>query len=149
MIETKRELIDVFQTGAEMRRIVELYWSDLGRWLDLNFLTYFNFVCALPYRADPNDTETVSRPIYLLKENYSPRDCDDKSVLIASWMHGNGIMCKFTAISTQPDGEPCHVFTTLENGLDVDATYPEYHGMLGNYPYYKDVTNRVDLTEWF
>lgn len=148
MIDKKRPLINVFQTGEEMRRLTCLYWADLGRWLDVPFIEYFNYVCALPYRADPPDVETVSRPAYTLRENYAPRDCDDKAVLLACWAHGHGIPCRFVAISTQKDGEPNHVFLNAA-GIDCDATYNEYHGILGKYPYYEHITNRVNLTPWF
>lgn len=148
MITRQTPLKDVFQTGAEMRRLACTYWQDLGRWLDVPFMEFFNYVCALPYRPDPPDVETVSRPAYTLREDYSPRDCDDKAVLIACWCRGHGIRCRFVAISTQPGGEPNHVFTQV-NGVDCDATYSEYHGLLGVYPYYPQITNRVNLTEYF
>lgn len=150
-----RPLKDVFQTAAEMRRLTCLYWSDLGRWLDAPFIDYFNFVCALPYRSDPEQIETVSRPAFTLREDYAPRDCDDKAVLIASWLKGHGIPVRFVAISTSPDKELCHVFDNAKinfNGretCDIDATYNEYHGILGNYPYFPDVTARRYLTEFF
>ena len=149
MIIKRQPLKDVYQTAAEMRRLTLLYWQDLGAWLESDFMSFFNFVCALPYIEDPPDIETVSRPCYTLREEYGPRDCDDKAVLIASWLHGNGIKSRFVAISTQTGGELNHVFTQSEDGTDIDATYSEYHGILGGYPYYKQVTNREYLTELF
>lgn len=148
MFEKVTTLKNVYQTAREMRRLTENYWSDLGPWLDENFIHYFNYVCALPYVSDPPETETVSRPRYLLCENYTPRDCDDKSVLMACWAYGNGLPVRFIGISTQRDGEPNHVFCQV-NGVDVDATYPEYHGIIGKYPYYPQITNRVNLTDYF
>lgn len=149
MIAKKKILVDVFQTGEEMRRLVCEYWSDLGAWLRFPFIEFFNYVCALPYAEDPEDCETVSRPRYTLNPAYRPRDCDDKSVLLASWFHGNGIKCRFIAVSTQPSRELNHVFVECCNGVDYDATYPEYHNLLGKYPYNSEVTAREPLTPWF
>ena len=133
MITRRQQLRDVFQTGREMRRLVCSYWGDLGRWLDVPFSYFYRHVCLLPYVSDPEQIETVSRPLYLLNEDYKPRDCDDKAVLCAS----------------QPSGELNHVFTQLENGLDIDATYREYVNYMGHYPYYPQVTNRENLTGFF
>lgn len=148
MITRRQKLRDVFQTAAEMRRLTLEYWRDLGPWLDAPFISFFNFVCALPYVEDPPECETVSRPAYTLQEGYRPRDCDDKAVLIASWLHGHGLPVRFVGVSTLQNRELCHVFTECD-GLDIDATYPEYHGMLGKYPYYPQVTNREKLTNYF
>ena len=145
---TTRPLKDVFQTAAEMRRLTCQYWADLGRWLDADFIDYFNYVCALPYVSDPEQVETISRPAFTLREDYGPRDCDDKAVLIACWLYAHGVPVRFVAISTAPNGELCHVFAHAW-GIDLDATYNEYHGILGKYPYNKDVTARADLTSDF
>lgn len=148
MIINRRPLENVFQTAQEMRRLTLQYWGDLGPWLDAPFISFFNFVCALPYREDPPEVETVSRPLYLLDESYEPRDCDDKAVLIASWLHGHGLPVRFVGVSTLQNKELCHVFSEC-GGLDIDATYPEYHGILGKYPYYQQVTHRENLTNYF
>ena len=148
MIINRRPLENVFQTAQEMRRLTLQYWRDLGAWLDAPFISFFNFVCALPYVEDPPDVETVSRPLYLLDESYEPRDCDDKAILIASWLHGHGLPVRFVGVSTLRNKELCHVFTECR-GLDIDATYPEYHGILGKYPYYQQVTHRENLTNYF
>lgn len=149
MICRRQNLTDVFQTGREMRRLVCSYWGDLGRWLDVPFSYFYRHVCLLPYVSDPEQVETVSRPLYLLDEEYKPRDCDDKAVLCACWWHGHGVPVRFVAVSTQPSGELNHVFTQLENGLDIDATYREYVNYMGSYPYYPQVTNRENLTGFF
>lgn len=145
----KRDLIDVHQTAEEMRRLTCQYFSDLGGWLCVPFLDYYKHVCELPYYADPPEIETVSRPLYTLITDYSPRDCDDKSVLIAAWLHAHGDPKRFVATSTKKDGTLCHVFVQMYNGLFVDATYPKNAEFLGNYPYFKDVTRFEPLTEYF
>lgn len=149
MIIRRQQLRDVFQTGREMKRLTVTYWADLGRWLEVPFIDFYRFVCCLPYREDPEQIETVSRPLFLLDDAYSPRDCDDKAVLCASWWHGHGVPVRFVAISTQPTGELNHVFTQIEDGTDIDATYKEFSQYMGKYPYYSQVTNRENLTSFF
>lgn len=142
-------LNDVFQTAEQMRRLTETYWSDLGGWLDVPFLIFFDFVCALPYISDPIDVETVSRPKFTLDPKYMPRDCDDKAVLIASWWYGHGVPVRFMASSTRRNKTLHHTFIQLVNGLILDATYPEYTNMLGNYPYFSRLTKLQPLTKFF
>ena len=149
MIDTTVNLIDVYQTADQMRRISEKYYSDLGAWLKVPLLQFYGFVCLLPYKADPIGIETVSRPRYTLDPNYAPRDCDDKSVLIASWCQGNGRKKRFVSTSTRPDKRLCHVFVQLDNGLFIDATYPKFKNYLGNYPYFPRVTHIEGLTPFF
>lgn len=143
-----RPLESVRQTGAEMRRLTEQHYTDLGRWLSAPFIHYYRHVCLLPYRPDPEDIETISRPAFTLRPEYSPRDCDDKSVLIASWFYGHGVPVRFIASSTRPDGVLHHVFVMIP-GLFVDATYPKHAEMLGNYDFMPKITNYDLLTEWF
>lgn len=149
MIETVTHLNDVRETAQQMRRLCEKYYTDLGRWLDVPFIQFYCFVCSLPYVADPLGVETVSRPAYTLNRDYRPRDCDDKSVLIAAWLQGHGIKKRFVSTSCRPDRRLTHVFTQLENGLFVDATYPKYQRLLGNYPYFPRVTRLEYLTALF
>ena len=149
MFLTKKNLVDVHQTAAEMRRLSCRYCSDLGGWLCVPFLDYYRHICELPYYPDPPEVETVSRPLYTLMPDYSPRDCDDKSVLIASWLHAHGDPVRFVATSTKPDGTLCHVFVQMQNGLLIDATYPQNAEFLGDYPYFRDVTRFEALTGWF
>lgn len=132
-----------------MRRLVENYYRDLGAWLSVPLLDFYTFVCCLPYVPDPVGVETVSRPAYTLNPDYRPRDCDDKSVLIAAWCQGNGRKKRFVSTSTKPDGRLCHVFVQLDNGLFVDSTYKKFQNCLGQYPYFGKVTRLEGLTEFF
>lgn len=149
MLENIVQLRDVHQTADQMRRITELYYSDLGRWLRVPLFDFYLHVCALPYVSDPVGVETVSRPAYTLQRDYKPRDCDDKSVLIASWLQGNGLKKRFVSTSTRPDGRLCHVFVQLENGLLLDSTYPKFKDYIGLYPYFPRVTRFEALTALF
>jgi hypothetical protein len=103
----------------------------------------------LPYIPDPPEVETVSRPLYTLNASYSPRDCDDKSVLLAAWLHAHGEKCRFVATSTRPDKVLHHVFIQLENGLFVDATYKKNASFMGFYPFFRKVTYIKALTNFF
>ena len=90
----------------------------------------------------------MSRPAYTLNPNYTPRDCDDKAVLIASWLHGHGYKCRFVVSSCSPTRELCHVFVQLKNGVFFDATYSDYRDFLGSYPYFAKITRLDALTDW-
>lgn len=149
MLEKIVQLQDVHQTADQMRRITELYYSDLGTWLRVPLFDFYIHVCALPYVSDPVGVETVSRPAYTLQRDYKPRDCDDKSVLLASWCQGNGLKKRFVSTSTRPDRRLCHVFVQLENGLLLDSTYPKFKDYIGLYPYFRRVTRFEALTELF
>ena len=142
-------LLDVHQTADEMRRLSCSYCSDLGPWLKVPFYDFYVHVCELPYIDDPVDVETVSRPAFTLQYDYAPRDCDDKSVLLASWMVGNGEAVRFVASSTRPDKMLHHVFVQLKNGLYVDATYRKNKDYFGFYPYFPKITHIEALTGFF
>lgn len=117
--------------------------------VDRPFLDYYRHVCDLPYIPDPKNVETVSRPIYTLNEAYGPRDCDDKSVLLAAWLVAHGEPLRFVASSTRRDKMLHHVFVQLENGLFLDATYGYNRDFLGFYPYFPKITYIEALTNFF
>lgn len=149
MRENIVQLHDVHQTADQMRRITEQYYMDLGTWLRVPLINFYLHVCCLPYVPDPVGVETVSRPLYTLRSGYKPRDCDDKSVLLASWCQGNGVKKRFVSTSTRPDRRLCHVFVQLENGLLLDSTYKEFKSFIGIYPYFPKITKFEALTELF
>ena len=150
MILTTDKLKSVYQTGAKMRRLVRDYWSDLGPWLNVPFVEYYRYVCALPYISDPDGVEFVSRPRLTLDPNYSiARDCDDKAVLLACWWTGHGDKCRFVASSTKPNGRLHHVFMQHESGLFLDATYKKNENFIGFYPYFTKITRIIALTDFF
>lgn len=151
MIVHLGKLDNVFQTGAEMRRIVEMYGvQDLGRLASMPFLAFYTLVCALPYKEDIKGVETISRPAYTLDPSFAWRDCDDKSILIASWLHAHGLKKRFVATSTKPTKILHHVFVQLETApLFIDATYLKNCIYLGKYPYFKKITKFLPLTPFF
>lgn len=141
-------LKSVYQTGAEMRRIVEMYCLDLGPWLAVPFCTFYRFVCNLPYIPDPDNIEFVSRPAYTLNDEFGPRDCDDKAVLCACWLHAHGVPVCFLATSTKKDKQLHHVLCMIPGCL-VDATYKSHEKSIGKYDYLPKVTNAVLISDWF
>lgn len=149
MNERRVNLYDVRQTGAAMRDLVEKFYTDLGRWLDVPLIDFYRHVCGLRYIPDPVNVETISRPYYTLNGYDVPRDCDDKAVLLASWCHGHGVPVRFVATSTRPDKLLHHVFTQMGNGLYLDGTYPKNAAFLGYYPFFDHVTNVEYLTKYF
>ena len=148
MIRKVQPLESVFMTGAEMRRITQQYATDLGAWLAVPFVDFYRHVCRLPYVPDPENVETVSRPAFTLRPDYGPRDCDDKSVLCASWWHAHGVPVRFVATSCKKDGQLHHVFCQIP-GIFIDATYKSHENCIGIYPYMAKVTNAVLLCDWF
>lgn len=150
MILTKNKLRDVRQTGDEMRRLVQNYYTDLGAWLSVPFLQFYEYVCNLPYIPDPDNVEFISRPALTIDPNFSiARDCDDKSVLLGAWWQGKGEKKRFVASSTRPTGQLHHVFLQLENGIYIDGTYPKNKNFFGVYPFMEKITRLVALTEFF
>ena len=150
MILTTGHLKDVYQTAGEMRRLVENYWTDLGPWLNVPFLCFYRYVCDLPYIADPQNVEFVSRARLTLNPFFKvARDCDDKAVLLACWWHAHGDGKRFVASSTKPDKKLHHVFMQLESGIFIDATYSKNKNFFGFYPYFQKITRIIPLTPFF
>jgi len=97
-------------TAGEMVRLVKTYCKDIGERAKWPIIRFFDFVRNLEYRADPVNNETISRPAFLLEKNWPARDCDDKSILLASWCECNGVPWKFVAKSDRPDRRLHHVY---------------------------------------
>lgn len=114
------------QTAGEMVRLVKTYCKDIGERAKWPIVRFFDFVRNLEYRADPLNNETISRPAFLLQENWPARDCDDKSILLASWCECNGVPWKFVAKSDRPDCRLHHVYVMAcfkGKWKTLDATY--------------------------
>jgi len=124
-----------------MARLVRMYWRDIGNLSKMPFGKYFDLVRRLPYIPDPVGVETISRPAHSLNPSHSPRDCDDKAVLIGAWLYANGIPFRFVATSKGPDTELHHTFCValvFGKAAQVDATYKK--NFLGEFvPYSKNV----------
>lgn len=105
------------------------YKNDLEKFKNKSFYDFYLLVKNLPYVADPKNIETLSRPLYTLNKNYSPRDCDDKTILICGFCELKNIPYKI--IVTGKKNRFHHVFPQVFlNGSWViaDATYPDRGG---------------------
>ena len=124
MIIGTKSLKSVDQTGKKMIQIIKKYSQDLGALSHIPLLDFFNYVCTLPYYKDPLHVEFLQRPKHSL--NSTPfRDCDDKTILMASWCYQNRFPCKLVAVGIK---RLSHVYPEIYfNGdwFPIDATYPE------------------------
>jgi len=141
-------LTDPRQTAKEMVRLCTVYAGDLGNLARLPLPRYFDLVRKLPYKADPKNAETLSRPKFLLEKDYSFRDCDDKAILMGSWLYLNKIPFGFYASSVKPNRQLHHVWTVARlNGRDIvlDPTYR--HHKFGELPKRDQITRIQKLIE--
>lgn len=141
-------LTDPKQTAKEMVRLCTVYAGDLGNLARLPLPRYFDLVRKLPYKADPKNAETLSRPKFLLEKDYSFRDCDDKAILMGAWLYLNKIPFGFYASSVKPNRQLHHVWTVARlNGRDVvlDPTYR--HHKFGELPKRDQITRIQKLIE--
>lgn len=125
-VHTFQPLQSPEHTGEEMMRLVKMYSKDIGNMAKWPFPRFYNFVKNLPYRADPQENEIISRPAKTLQADWPWRDCDDKAVLIASWLQENQIPFKFRASSSRPDKMLHHVYVVADFPAGqkvIDATY--------------------------
>jgi hypothetical protein len=130
-------LKSVGQTAKKMEQFVRQYYSDLGDKLAWPFIRYFCFVRDLPYRPDPPRNERVSRPGFTIDPAWpDSRDCDDKAVLIGSYLYARKIPFRFVASSELQSGMLHHVFVVAETRkigrICIDATYR--NNRLGEWP---------------
>jgi hypothetical protein len=100
------------------------YKNDLIDFKETPFYDFYLFIKNLPYRADPKNIETLSRPALTLNKNYSPRDCDDKTILICAFCELKKIPYKI--VVTGKNKKFHHVFPQVflnGNWIIADATY--------------------------
>jgi len=124
-------LYDKKQTGAEMKRLVKKYHTDLPRKLrELSITEFFEKIKNLKYRRDKKPVEIVARPKILLSGYFSGLDCKKKAELMAAFFTLKKIPWRFIAVSQRPDKSIHHVFTqywaTGRGWLNADATYKKY-----------------------
>jgi hypothetical protein len=141
----QRPLKSAQDTAAEMAKIVKSYSSDLKSKSKWPLPKFFRFVAQLDFKPDPAGHESISRPGISLDKSWPWRDCDDKSILIGSWLYENRIPFFFRATSKRRDGLLHHVFpVAIINGREtvLDATYKT--GQIGKID--TKVSNTVNLT---
>lgn len=125
-VHTIQKLGSPENTGAHMMRIVKSYANDIGEMAKWPLPRFYNYVKNLPYLADPKGNEVLARPKWTLSKDWAFRDCDDKAILIGSWLYLNKVPFKFRASSSRKDGALHHVYTVAQiNGKEIvlDATY--------------------------
>lgn len=128
------------QTGREMHRLVNRYYTDLDCFSvrhgpqfvpisALSILEYFDFVRRIPYRKDVKGVEVVSRPIKIFFNSPLGMDCKKKTILICSYCRRHRIPYRMVASSKRHDGRIHHVFPQISlfgEWLNMDATYRKY-----------------------
>lgn len=136
----REDLYNKDQTGAEMKRLVTSYASDLQNIFvkyqsndvslaNLPIDVFFDTIKNIKYVRDPKPTELVMRPYYAIKFNKKGLDCKKKAILMASYAYINNIPYRFIASSTRPDGKKHHVYTQLQidgQWINFDCTYNDY-----------------------
>lgn len=127
------KLKDRLQTGQRIKWVVKNFWQDIGDDINRTLPDFFDRVRKIPYYEDPeeNDEEVVGRPSRLLDEREFPHglDCKKKTILISSWLEGNGVPWRLIGQSEQQSGHIHHVFPQAKidgEWYNVDATYPDY-----------------------
>lgn len=140
-----RPLKSINETGALMRSLVLKYYTDVSLYRAYSVEEFFNYVKNLPYIKDPQFEEFIHRPCLTMGEPRY-RDCDDKMVLMGSFLKLKGIPFRFVAVSYMANKKPHHVLIDASLGgvhNIVDPTY-EWNCLETCRP----VTNFLPLTKW-
>jgi hypothetical protein len=134
----------VLDTVEEMKRLINVYYNDMIGFVDMDSLTFFNWLANFPYRKDPDNMEYVMRPSLIIARGSC--DCDEKTIMALAWgkckgLHGGlSIVCKKI---TEPFS---HVFPffylTDGSRQDFDATY-NYFKLTDKRPFGKRVDYEV------
>ena len=137
---TKTELKDYSQTVNQIIRLSKQYYTDLDNLID-SFPTiekFFEYVKLKPYIPDPIGIEFVNRPGISLSLKNHYFDCDDRSVLVLSFIFSKNkkisgdildpIKSKINVVG-RTDIKPHHVFVSykspgLNRWIPCDPTYP-------------------------
>lgn len=113
-------------TGAIMREVVEKYHRDMLPYSSCSLLQIFDLIKALPFRPDPEDTETLMRPSHTMAMRGTGGDCDDKAIALASWARLMQIPYRFIAMRRPGRKTLHHVAVELythNRWLFCDPTY--------------------------
>lgn len=125
MKKTTEELESYKQTIAKIFELIQKYHDDIAKFSNWNLSQIYEYVKNLEYIPDPKNEETVSRPKYTIKANWSgARDCDDKTVILGSWAYHKSI--PFRLVVSGSKKNPHHVypeFYILNSWVPFDATY--------------------------
>lgn len=134
---TVRPLLTLTQTAQEMVRLARAYKEDMAPYASFSVQELFDFLKAIPYRADPKGLEYLQRPYYTVNQLGAGGDCDDKAICVAAWALCQGKPFRYVAVSRKKDKPLHHVFAEVKIGTEwvgVDPTYS--HHVLNQRPPY-------------
>lgn len=144
MKRTTTDIESLDETGAEMERLTKTYWQDIvpyAKHMDLVF--WHQYVCNLEYLPDPEEEELVSRPAISLSEDAQYRDCDDKCILLGSYLYWKRIPFKYGACSYKKSDEQHHaIILTPQYGI-IDCTFAGTA-----FPRSRDFYNVIPISRW-
>jgi len=137
---TQEPLFDKSQTARHMKRLIETYHNDLKGFfvtkngkrqslMNLPLKDFFTFLKNIPYEKDIQPLEVIARPQVLLQRHAPALDCKKKSILMASWIRGNGYKYRLIGSSNRKTRKIHHVFPQIKTNagfLNMDATYNDY-----------------------
>jgi len=113
-------------TGAIMHKVVNKYYLDMAPYASLSLQGIFDKIKSLPYREDPEKTETLMRPRFTMLMQGSGGDCDCKAIALAAYAKLQGLPCHFVAIRRPGRTVFHHVAVEILVGghwLFADPTY--------------------------
>jgi transglutaminase-like putative cysteine protease len=114
-------------TGQLMHGMVNAYYRDMLPFVHMGLSEVYEMIKNIPFKPDPEDAETLQRPLYTLQQNGYGGDCDDKAIAMASWAKAAGLPYRFVAVRRADHEDLHHVFTeiyTANNWVRCDCTYP-------------------------
>lgn len=126
------------QTVQKIWSFADNYWPDLIPWADYTLGSFFRHVHSLPYHADPDGVEFVTRPGLTVEPGYAGyRDCDDKAVLLLGWARARYVQTgeknfPRIVVAGKEEDRPHHVYVEFLHGgrwLPAEGTYPEKGGL--------------------
>ena len=142
MTANQEPLRNRIQTARRIKHLVEQYYLDLnlcfivkdGKQIPISKLTlqeYYDWVKNIPYRRDPENSEIVARPYYIIKHRALGMDCKKKGTIIAAYLRNHNYKYRAIGASSRPDYKVHHIYFQLfdpkENAWKTcDATYSRY-----------------------
>lgn len=116
------------ETGKLMRRMVDDFYLDMAPYAHLSLPDVFNLIKNLPFRNDPDDEETLMRPLYTMNMQGPGGDCDDKAIALASYFKLTATPWRFVAVRRPEKKDLHHVYTEYYNSISgrwipADPTY--------------------------
>ncbi len=125
-MKTLRKINSFVDTVRECSRLSRKYSGDLGAYRFSTIFDCYNYTRNLPYIPDPKGLETQVRPGLALQPAWpGPRDCDDKTTIIAAYCHAHNIPVRACVVGKHD--RPHHIYPEVfiqNRWTPADATYP-------------------------